>query len=74
MQPFFYFSKPLAFFFFSAYNSIIKKRKETEMGNKEVTILVKYHDDIEHIAEIEGGDWFDLRAAEDVTLEFMESA
>lgn len=44
------------------------------MENKEATILVKYHDDIEHIAEIKGGDWFDLRAAEDVTLEFMESA
>lgn len=44
------------------------------MENKEATILVKYHDDIEHIAEIKGGDWFDLRAAEDVHLEFMESA
>lgn len=38
---------------------------------EEATILVKYHDDIEHIAEIEGGDWFDLRVAEDVTLEFI---
>ena len=44
------------------------------METKEATILVKYHDDIEHIAEIKGGDWFDLRAAEDVHLEFMESA
>lgn len=44
------------------------------METKEATILVKYHDDIEHIAEIKGGDWFDLRAAEDVTLDFMESA
>lgn len=44
------------------------------MENKEVTVLIKYHDDIEHIAEIKGGDWLDLRAAEDVHLEFMESA
>lgn len=42
------------------------------MEDKEVTILVKYHDDIEHITEIKGGDWLDLRAAEDVTLEFMK--
>lgn len=71
-QPFFIYL--LAIIFFSAYNRTVKKRKDKEMESKEVTILVKYHDDIEHIAEIKGGDWFDLRAAEDVYLEFMESA
>lgn len=44
------------------------------MENNEVTVLIKYHNDIEHITEIKGGDWLDLRAAEDVTLDFMESA
>lgn len=72
MQPFFIYL--LAIIFFLEYNRTVKKRKETKMEDKEVTILVKYHDDIEHITEIEGGDWIDLRAAEDVHLEFMESA
>lgn len=32
-------------------------------------IKVKYFTDIEPIKEIKGGDWYDLRAAEDVYLE-----
>lgn len=36
-------------------------------------IKIKYHTDIEHIEKIEQGDWIDLRAAEDVTLKFLES-
>lgn len=31
-------------------------------------IFIKYHADIEKISEIEGGDWYDLRSAETVTL------
>ena len=36
-------------------------------------IKIKYHADIEHIKKIEQGDWIDLRAAEDVNLEFGQS-
>ena len=32
-------------------------------------IKVKYFTDIEPIREIQGGDWYDLRTAEDVTME-----
>ena len=38
-----------------------------------VEIKIKYHEDIEHIKKIEQGDWIDLRAAEDVNLEFGQS-
>ena len=32
------------------------------------TIKIKYHADIEHIKSIPGGDWLDLRAAEDAEM------
>lgn len=31
-------------------------------------ITIKYHNDIDHILILEQGDWFDLRAAEDVEM------
>ena len=31
-------------------------------------IKIKYHTDIEHIKPVPGGDWLDLRSAEDVTM------
>ena len=34
-----------------------------------MVIKVKYFTDIEPIKEIKGGDWYDLRAAEDVKME-----
>ena len=38
------------------------------MDNKELSIKVKYHDDIEPLKKIVTGDWIDLRAAEDVEM------
>ena len=32
------------------------------------TIKIKYHADIDEIRQVEGSDWIDLRAAEDVVL------
>lgn len=32
-------------------------------------LLVKYHADIEELQQVEGSDWIDLRAAEDVIME-----
>ena len=32
-------------------------------------IKVKYFTDVEPVREIQGGDWYDLRTAEDVTME-----
>lgn len=44
------------------------------IGNKVEDIKIKYHvDDIEHIKKIDGGDWIDLRAAEDVTIKLGET-
>jgi dUTP pyrophosphatase len=37
-------------------------------------IPIKYHADIDPIKKIDNGDWIDLRAAEDVHLEFGEFA
>lgn len=33
------------------------------------TIKVKYFTDVEPLQQIDGGDWIDLRAAEDITME-----
>lgn len=32
-------------------------------------LKVKYHTDIDHIRQVEGSDWIDLRSAEDVLLQ-----
>jgi dUTP pyrophosphatase len=32
------------------------------------TIKIKYHENIDHIEQVEGSDWVDLRAAETVSL------
>ena len=42
--------------------------------SKEVKIPIKYHADIDSIGKIKVGDWIDLRAAEDVDLQFGEFA
>ena len=52
---------------------IIEKRKSEEMiSEKMQTIKIKYLRDIQKIEKIEIGDWVDLRAAEDVTMQAGE--
>ena len=42
--------------------------------SKEVKIPIKYHADIDPIKKIDNGDWIDLRAAENMDLQWGEFA
>ena len=51
------------------YDYIINKIIKNASEAKKMELLVKYHADIEELQQVEGSDWIDLRAAEDVTME-----
>lgn len=43
-----------------------------ENDREDCTLLIKYHRGVQHITQIDKGDWIDLRIAEDVALEAGE--
>lgn len=42
------------------------------MTNEQLTVKIKYHDDVKPIEVFDNGDWIDLRAAEDVEMKAGE--
>lgn len=63
---------------FEGYGGIPEKNRCTRCWNREMegteplTIKIKYFRDVQKIEEISGGDWLDLRAAEEVTMKAWE--